>query len=161
MFKNILSLFNCSTPLGLLETLLKIVPFLLAIGFAIYCGVKINDYVTADLKEKISKQQIAIKELSDTNKNLNEVIIQSTKSKESTITVIEDNAVQISKINKKSTKIESDLSFKMKDIDKTFDESPKAQADVEEHITNVSSAEIDSIWQTFCSVSPDNPQCKE
>jgi gas vesicle protein len=160
MFKNILKLLS-GTPLGIIGNIINALPIVLMVGIVLWGGHHLINYLTKDLKNKVTQQGIVIKDLGDTNKDLKENVIKIDKSKDLTIEIIENKIDQQKKISKKVSNIESVLDKKIKEIDKVYEDSPKAVLDIENHADQLSSAEIDSIWQTYCLVVPDNPQCKE
>ena len=153
--------------LGLLKDNFKFILIALAILFVIVGGNRLirDHYLNADKKVEDGKS-VVIGVLKDENKGLkdkNQTIIENSRIDDKEIVVNIDEKEGIRKDTDKARENLSETISKIndhyKDVPAMTDEKMK-EALTKQKAKEIATARVNSLWETFCAGSNDDPECK-
>ena len=153
--------------LGLLKDNFKFILIALAILFVIVGGNRLirDHYLNADKKVEDGKS-VVISVLKDENKNLkdkNDTIVDNSRIDDKEIVV---NIDEKEGIRKDTDKARESLSETISKIHEQYKDVPSmTDTNMKDTLTKqkaqeIATAQIDSLWMTYCAGTPDEPDCK-
>ena len=153
--------------LGLLKDNFKFILIALAILFVIVGGNRLirDHYLNADKKVEDGKS-VVISVLKDENKNLkdkNDTIVDNSRIDDKEIVV---NIDEKEGIRKDTDKARESLSETISKIHEQYKDVPSmTDTNMKDTLTKqkaqeIATAQIDSLWMSYCAGTPDEPDCK-
>ena len=153
--------------LGLLKDNFKFILIALAILFVIVGGNKLirDHYLNAEKKVEDGKS-VVISVLKDENKSLkdkNDTIVDNTRIDDKEIVV---NIDEKEGIRKDTDKARESLSETISKIHEQYKDVPSmTDTNMKDTLTKqkaqeIATAQIDSLWMSYCAGTPDEPDCK-
>jgi uncharacterized membrane protein YhiD involved in acid resistance len=150
-----------------LGSFLKVLPYLLAIVLVL---VLISNFKSCtnsfgfteskdSLKAKITQRDDANKKLEDANKENVKAVETIQKSSDVSVSTIDKNLTSKQKITEAAEKQEIAVKQKLNTVIKSFEESPKTLEDMRKKDADMSTIQIASLWDAYCSGTSSDSQC--
>lgn len=149
----------------LLGKFLKALPYIVLVCVVIFgvaklgsCAGGLSDSKQV-LKADLETQKEANGILEESNKNNSKTINQLSKSSQVTLDTVVKQSDDEKKLGQATSKRELDLKKKLDDVIKTYQSNPKSLDNMHKKDLQISTIQINSVWESYCSGSTDI-QCK-
>lgn len=137
----------------------KLIPLIALVGLVLWGISNIVSCSAAKLETKIAKQEVIINDLGQANSSLADINVKQKESSKVDLDIVVDVKDKEIKSTKVFNKKEIELSKKIADVNKQFDNSSKTLENEKQKIDSVSSIQIDSLWSSYCDASTNSTQC--
>lgn len=136
--------------------------------FAAIAGVSYLVYDTyksyGDMKTKIAEMTVVNSKLTEQLEEKSKEINKLKESNQATVTVVSDNFKEHSKADASLNKSTTKRDKKVEEIKDDFSKLPPTPENKQEEVKQISTANIDSVWETFCAattLSEDVTECQQ